>query len=54
MKPILLLLIALLLVFTAHMRENAAPDAINPADELIDREFLQDTQREQTKSPPHE
>ena len=54
MKPLLLLLIALFLVLTAHMRENGAPDPINPTDELIDRELLQDTQREQTKSPPHE
>ena len=48
------LLIALLLVLTAHMRENDVPDAINPMDELIDRELMQDEHRKQTKSPPHE
>lgn len=41
MRPILLLLIALLLVLTAHMRENDVPDAINPMDELIARELIQ-------------
>ena len=46
MKPVLLLLIALLLVLTAHMRENDVPDAINPMDELIDRELFQDEQCE--------
>ena len=46
MKPVLLLLIALLLVLTAHAREMGAPDAINPTDELIDRELLQDEQHE--------
>ena len=54
MKPVLLLLIALLLVLTAHAREQNAPDAINPMDELIDRELMQDEHREQTESPPHE
>jgi len=49
MKAILLLLIALFLVLTAHMRENNAPDAINPADELIDRELLQEHITEQTE-----
>ena len=51
MKPVLLLLIALFLVLTAHTREHGAPDAINPTDELLDRELMQD---EQTESPPHE
>ena len=46
MKPILLLLIALFLVLTAHARENGAPDAINPTDELIDRELLHNEQHE--------
>ena len=46
MKAILLLLIALFLVLTAHARERGAPDPINPTDELIDRELLQDEQRE--------
>ena len=50
MKPVLLLLIALLLVLTAHMRENDVPDAINPMDELIDRELMQDEHRKQTKA----
>ena len=53
MKPLLLLLIALFLVLTAHMRENGAPDAINPADELIDWELLQEHILEQTEIPPH-
>lgn len=46
MKPVLLLLIALLLVLTAHMRETVTPDPINPTDELIDRELLQDNEHE--------
>ena len=54
MKAILLLLIAIALVMTAQMREKSAPDAINPTDELIDRELTENEQREQTKSPPHE
>ena len=54
MKAILLLLIAVALVMTAQMREKSAPDAINPTDELIDRELTENEQREQTKSPPYE
>jgi len=46
MKAILLLLIALLLVLTAQMRENGAPDPLNPTDELIDQELLQDEHHE--------
>jgi len=54
MKAILLLLIAIALVMTAQMREKSTPDAINPTDELIDRELMENEQHEQTKSPPHE
>ena len=47
MKAILLLLIALFLVLTAHARETGAPDPISPADELIDRELLQEEEQKQ-------
>ena len=51
MKAILLLLIAVFLVLTAHIRENTASDPISPTEELIDRALLQ---AEQTKCPPHD
>ena len=54
MKAILLLLIAVFLVLTAHMRENTASDPINPTDELISRELLQTESADQTKGPPHD
>ena len=51
MKPVLLLLIAIASVMTAQKREADRPAPINPTDELIDRELIQD---EQTEIPPHE
>lgn len=50
MKAILLLLIAIALVMTAQMRENAPADPIGPTDELIDRALLQDEQTDKVSS----
>lgn len=54
MKAILLLLIAISLVLTAHVRENGVAPSISPTDELIDRVLLQDKFTEQTENLPHD
>ena len=41
MKPILIFLVAIALILTAQMRESVEPDTINPSDELINRELIE-------------
>ena len=47
MKAVLIFLIAVALVLTAQMRESRYADPINPTDELIDRELIQQAAPEQ-------
>ena len=45
MKVLLIFLITIASVTSVQKREYNCPVPINPTDELIDRELLQDTQR---------